>query len=247
MLRPVFTDEATGRRHLKRRCRRDTIARPIHHRPSMPMAPSSRNLVLANLFALILALIFDWQVGWLMWSYWVQSVVIGWYARKRMLNLVRFSTQGFTSNGKPVPETEEGKRSTALFFVFHYGFFHAGYLAFVISMHRIAHWHDLLALLACGLTFVFSQRATYVAQHAADVRGMPSLGALMFTPYLRIVPMHLAILFGGGASAGTATLIFFTLLKTAADVGLDVVDRRIAETSAARAAAERETFGESNK
>jgi hypothetical protein len=211
------------------------------------MAPSTRNLVIANLFALVLALIFDWAVGWLMWTYWVQSVIIGWYARKRMLNLVRFSTQGFTSSGKPVPQTEAGKHSTATFFVIHYGFFHVAYLAFVISMHRIAHWHDLLALLACGLSFVFSQRATYAAQHAADVNGKPNLGALMFIPYLRIVPMHLAILFGGGAGGGTATLIFFTLLKTAADVALDVVDRQIAESSAARAAAERDSAGESAK
>ena len=58
----------------------------------------------------------------------------------------------------------------------------------------------------------------------------------MFTPYLRVVPMHLAILLGA-QSTGPWMLLVFTLLKTASDVLLDIVDRRIAQRSALRAAA----------
>ncbi len=192
------------------------------------MAPSSRNLILANLFTLVLALVFEWEVGWLLWSYWVQSLVIGWYARKRMLTVLKFSTSGFKMNDRPVPEDESGKRSTANFFALHYGGFHLGYLAFLAAQYRVDGWRDLLILLACGISFVFSQRATYAMQHAADIRGKPNLGALMFTPYLRIVPMHLAIILGGGSGGGTGLLIFFTLLKTASDLGLDMIDRRMA-------------------
>ncbi|TXI50351.1 MAG: hypothetical protein E6Q50_03345 [Lysobacter sp.] len=200
------------------------------------MAPSSRNLILANALTLTLALIFDWEASWLMWTYWVQSLVVGWYARKRMLALTRFSTEGFTSNGQRVPEDESGKRSTANFFAIHYGFFHLAYLVFLASQHRVDGWRDLLILLACGVSFVYSQRATYAAQHASDLRGKPNLGALMFTPYLRILPMHLAIIFGGGAAGGPALLIFFTALKTASDIGLDAIDRRMAAKSAEKSA-----------
>ena len=200
------------------------------------MAPSSRNLILANALTLTLALIFDWEASWLMWTYWVQSLVVGWYARKRMLALTRFSTEGFTSNGQRVPEDESGKRSTANFFAIHYGFFHLAYLVFLASQHRVDSWRDLLILLACGVSFVYSQRATYAAQHASDLRGKPNLGALMFTPYLRILPMHLAIIFGGGAAGGPALLIFFTALKTASDIGLDAIDRRMAAKSAEKSA-----------
>jgi hypothetical protein len=213
---------------------RATIRNGAFRHRGETMTPSIRNLLLANAVTLALALIFDWSPSWLLWPYWIQSVIIGWYARKRMLNLDRFTTRGFTSGGQPVPETPEGKRSTANFFAFHYGFFHVGYLIFLLSSHAVSGLWDMLALLGCGLSFLLSQRATYAAQHAADVRGKPNLGKLMATPYLRIVPMHLAVLFGAQASDGAGMLIIFTVLKTMSDIGLDMVDRRLAESSLRR-------------
>jgi len=198
---------------------------------------SVRLLILANAATLMMGLIFDWPPGWLLWPYWIQSVVIGWYARKRMLGLDRFTTKGFTSGGQPVPVNEQGKRSTANFFALHYGGFHAGYLVFLFSSHAVSDIWDLLVLIACGFSFVLSQRATYAEQHAADLRGIPNLGKLMATPYLRIVPMHVAILLGAGAGDGAPMLILFTALKTLSDIGLDIVDRKLAESAAKRASA----------
>lgn len=190
--------------------------------------------MIANALTLVAAIVLGWSPAWLLWPYWIQSVVIGWYARKRMLNLDRFSTQGFTSGGKPVPEDDSGKRSTASFFAFHYGFFHVGYLVFLLDSHWVDGLWNWLALLACGVSFVLSQRATYAVQHAADLRGVPSLGALMFTPYLRVLPMHLGIIFGAGIGDGTWLLVLFTVLKTGSDIALDTIDRRWAERSARR-------------
>ncbi len=198
------------------------------------MQPSARNLVLSNLLALALALAFDWDAGWLIWPYWIQSVVIGWYACRRLLEVDRFSTEGFTYNGQRVSEDRAGKRATASFFSLHYGIFHVVYLDFIVLGHPVHGAWDTLAMLACGLSFVWSQRQTYAVQHAADMRGKPNLGSLMFLPYLRIVPIHLIILIGG-LGGGTITLIVFTALKTVADIGLDTIDRRMAISSAARA------------
>ena len=195
------------------------------------MSPSARNLLLSNAATLVAALVLDWNVGWLLWAYWIQSVIVGYYARKRMLSLREFSTQGFTSGDQPVPENEEGKRSTARFFVLHYGFFHLAYLAFLFAEHRVSAAFDWLVLVACGVSFALSQRRTYEDQHAADLRGRPNLGALMFTPYLRVLPMHLTIIFGAGGQ-GTAALLLFTALKTASDLGLDAIDRRMAQNAA---------------
>jgi len=199
------------------------------------MNAPSRNLLLSNAATLAAALALHWDVGWLLWPYWIQSVIIGWYARRRMLGLARFSTDGFTSNGAPVPETEQGKRSTANFFALHYGAFHAGYCVFLVSEHAVGGLRDALVLVACGVSFVLSQRETYAAQHAADLRGRPNLGALMFLPYLRVVPMHLAVILGGNAS-GAFALCLFSGLKTASDLLLDHLDRRMAVRAADKSA-----------
>jgi hypothetical protein len=197
---------------------------------------SVRTLILANGATLIAALVFEWQAAWLLWPYWIQSLIVGWYARQRMLNLAQFITDGFTSNDEPVPENDAGKRATARFFVLHYGFFHAGYLLFLIAEHRVSGLWNMLVLFACGVSFVLSQRATYAAQHAADLRGRPNLGRLMFTPYLRILPMHLGIIFGAALGGGAALMILFTTLKTLSDIGLDMLDRNLAVQPAKAAA-----------
>jgi hypothetical protein len=199
------------------------------------MNAPSRNLLLSNGATLLAALALHWDVGWLLWPYWIQSVIIGWYARRRMLTVADFSTDGLTSNGKPVPETNQGKRSAANFFALHYGGFHAGYCVFLVAGHAVGSLRDVLVLVACGVSFVLSQRETCAAQHRADLRGKPNLGALMFTPYLRVVPMHAAIIFGAHAS-GAGALILFTALKTGSDLLLDHFDRRMAIRSADKVA-----------
>ena len=192
------------------------------------MSPSARNLILANAATLVLAVAFEWDVGWLMWPYWIQSVIIGLYAWRRMMSLRDFTTEGLKSNGRPVPETAAGKRSTATFFLIHYGIFHLAYFGFLLAEHSVTVPLEIIALLGCGLSFMLSQRQTYAAQHAADLQGRPNLGSLMFLPYLRVLPMHLGIIFTGSLGGGGVVLTFFVVLKTLSDLGLDYADRRMA-------------------
>lgn len=214
---------------------------PVLQGPTLPyperMRPSTLALLASNALTLALALIFDWETGWLVWPYWIQSVVIGWYARKRMLALRDFTTEGFTSGGQRVSEDESGKRSTASFFSLHYGFFHAVYFVFLCVHHTVANPRDIALLALCGLSFVYSQQQTYAVQHTADVEGKPSLGALMFLPYLRVIPMHLIILASAALGSGLLMTLCFTVLKTASDLTMDYADRRMAENAAKRARA----------
>ena len=196
---------------------------------TLPVRSSARALILANVVTLVAALLFRWEVAWLFWPYWIQSVIIGFYARRRMLGLAQFSTEGVTSGNRPVPENDQGKRSTANFFVLHYGGFHLGYLVFLLAEHRVSGLWNMSILFACGVSFVLSQRNTYAMQHAADLRGKPNLGKLMFMPYVRILPMHLGIIFGSGLGSGVFSLVLFTALKTLSDIALDAFDRKDAE------------------
>lgn len=199
---------------------------------------SSDNPVLAllgaNALTLVFALALDWTAGMLLWPYFLQNLVVGWYAIKRMQALHRFSTEGFTSNDQPVPENAAGKRSTINFFILHFGLFHLAYLVFLCELAPMSGLLEFLFVLAGGVSFVFAQRATCAAQIEADASGRPNLGALMFMPYLRVLPIHIAIGFGAVA-LGTTGTIAFVVLKTLADIGLDRYDRHIAERAIADA------------
>lgn len=56
------------------------------------MNASTRYLLLTNAVVTILAVVLHWSLAELLWTYWIQSVVIGWYAYQRMRHLVAFNT-----------------------------------------------------------------------------------------------------------------------------------------------------------
>jgi hypothetical protein len=162
--------------------------------------------------------------------------VIGWYARRRILALDRYSTEGFTSNGIQPPPTEATKRSTANFFALHYGGFHFVYLLFLFGELESSEaasatgpgdlgWFALIAL-----GFVISHGLSHRLNVQADLRGERNIGALMFLPYARIVPMHLMIIFGARHGSGAMAIVAFMALKTAADALMHWVEHRWLQT-----------------
>lgn len=174
-------------------------------------------ILLANLAVLGLSLWQGLPAACLVWPYWCQSAVIGLFHHRRILALQRFSTEGFTSNDRPVPVTEQAKRETALFFALHYGFFHAMFLLFLAALAwpAAADW-KWIALGALG--FGASQALTQRARLAADAAAVPNLGAMLFLPYLRVLPIALSIGFIGYLHESGGAVLLFGLIKTGADV-----------------------------
>lgn len=180
---------------------------------------STRLLLVSNALTLVAAIVLDWRIQTLLWPYWIQSVIIGWYSRKRMLALTNFTTEGLTSNGKTVEATRAGARSAANFFALHYGFFHFVYFMFLAQgASQLTLW-DYVAFAGLALSFAVNHGVSYRQNIEADVRGRPNLGVLLFLPYLRVIPMHITILVGGAvAGQATATILLFVVMKTTADV-----------------------------
>jgi len=190
-------------------------------------------IIATNVLAIAMALWQQWPLVTLLWPYWLQSVIIGWYSRKRILALRDFSlanTSGF-DRGSP----QLTKRSTASFFVMHYGVFHLVYALFLWSatrgkVHGITPYHvdalDLICMAVLAVSFVITHRAAYRRIMAADERCKPNIGGVMFLPYLRIVPMHLTIILGIAAGHGGGVLLFGAL-KTAADALMQWIEHRI--------------------
>jgi hypothetical protein len=186
---------------------------------------SAWSLLGANLLSLSVAVYQGWTLVDLMLVYWLQSVIIGASYVARILALDKFSTENFKINDRAVAPTRETKIRTACFFAVHYGFFHVVYLVFVLSESSLAAIADP-QLWICALAFAGNHVYSYRYNRDADRRGTPNIGTLMFTPYLRILPMHLTIVFGL-MSSSVFGLAFFGTLKTAADVVMHAVEHRM--------------------
>lgn len=190
---------------------------------------SMRALIASNLVTLAIALIENWSLSVLLFIYWTQSVVIGAFHIKRMLNLRSFSTSGLKMNGRPVEATPRSKRQIAAFFAMHYGFFHLVYLVFVLTavgsdggLSAFAWW----GLIGTGAVFAVNHLFSYIENRELDKTGRPNLGTMLFLPYARIVPMHLIIVMGAAFGGGRVALTAFLVLKTVADAVMHVVEHR---------------------
>lgn len=202
----------------------------------------------SNALVIVFAVWQDWGVLPLLWPYWMQSLIIGFYARRRILALQDYCTDGFRINNRPVDPTPETARKTANFFLLHYGFFHVVYLFFLVGLTGSAgadgtvaitnettgavnqvyfgHVHalDVISFAVLGLVFWHTHRQSHREHVQADLAGKPSLGTLMFMPYARILPMHLTLILAAAFSGGGVWI--FAVLKTVADVVMHTIEHR---------------------
>ncbi|HEY7841420.1 MAG TPA: DUF6498-containing protein [Gammaproteobacteria bacterium] len=203
------------------------VVTPLHAGDAMPHMGADSSvwlLVAANVFALFAALHFDWTARSLMLVYWSQSVAIGFSYFLRILSLEKFSTENFYINKQPVQPTQGTKVQVAFFFAFHYGFFHFIYLMFLVVDVRNGPPELDIWFWLCAAAFFLNHFWSYRYNRDIDRMGTPNIGTLMFTPYLRIVPMHLTIIAGGLMTESGGALLLFGVLKTLADVGMHVAE-----------------------
>jgi hypothetical protein len=191
------------------------------------------SLLAANGLTIVFAVVFGWSAGIVLWAYYAQNLIIGYFSRKRILALDEFSTEGFRINNRQPPPTPATKKKTANFFLLHFGLFHFVYFLFLAMEHR-PDGLDLLLLGAIAASFAFNHAASFRRHIEADKRGETNIGTLMFLPYLRVVPMHLAIIIGAGLELINTLpgLVGFMTLKTLADWGMHVVEHRILQKAA---------------
>jgi hypothetical protein len=189
-------------------------------------------IVLANLATLAAAVIQGWGMAQLLWPFWAQSVIIGLYATIRLGRAAGHDVR------------------YPLFFLVHYGGFHAAYLFFLITMGNSADADgyvpvtnestgeimmlyagtqgpiDYLIYTGLAIAFWIGHRKSHRQHVVSDLASSPGPDKLMMLPYVRIVPMHLTLIFGV-LLGGTGTIVLFGLLKTAADVGLHKLEHYI--------------------
>ena len=132
-----------------------------------------RGIIAANLIAIVVAIVSGEGLLLLLWTYWLQSLVIGGFAYRRIAMLKEFSTDGLKINGRAAEPTPATRRWTQNFFLVHYGFFHLVYFMFLGAFNRmggrfgtLGRW-DPMIVVALGVAFWFSHRQSHREHPAA--------------------------------------------------------------------------------
>lgn len=179
---------------------------------------SSLALIVGNLVPIIGVLFFEWQLFPLILLYWLENVVIGVFNAIKML----------TCSGS---ESLSQRIFMTMFFSFHYGMFCFGHGTFIVDLFggdldsipaalQVIMQNGLqLALIALVVSHGFSFLQNYLI--GGEFREM-SVSEVMFSPYKRIIVLHVFIIFGGmGLQAFGVTqmgLIMLAIVKIVADL-----------------------------
>ena len=182
--------------------------------PKIMLDSSFWLLLVSNVFAIYLINKNNVELSGIMLIYWMQSVMIGVFNFVRILSLKDFSTKNFGSNNKELPPTTGTKFLTAGFFAVHFGMFHLVYFGFIFSTAKQS-FIDWIGILSIALIFFFNHLFSFIRNFKQETEKQ-NIGLVMFSPYVRIIPMHLTILFGYASPAISVNLFLF--LKTSVDL-----------------------------
>jgi len=197
---------------------------------------STKLLVFSNLIIIVFALFEGWNLINVLWVYWFQNLIIGYFNYKRILKLKDFTTKNLEMNDQPVSPTEKSKKIIAVFFLVHYGLFHFCYFIFLVISSGISFINSylgfsiiaLISFIVSIITFYYNHKTSFQLNYQEDLKGKVNIGTLMFMPYARIIPMHLIILFGSlimiSGDNPFPMILFFLSLKTIADVIMHKVE-----------------------
>lgn len=198
---------------------------------------STLSLIFSNLLVIFFAIVDGISANEVLWIYWSQSVIIGIFNFIKMITLKNFSTVGFRQGNKQVLPTRAAAISSAIFFLFHYGFFHLIYAVFLGGFSEFSNASGNSSgnkyLLLSAAVFFISYLIEFINSRKEQSDELPNLGAIMFAPYARIIPMHLTIILGGfigaaGSIFSTNTnlsiIVLFIGIKTVVDLITHSID-----------------------
>jgi hypothetical protein len=200
------------------------------------------SLIFANIVTILLAILGNWDLATVMFIYWAQSIIIGIFT---VISLLGADTAALGADlQKPIHERGGSEKITsrfvwsfkcvlAGFFTLHYGLFHWGYFTFIVEsgLFGTVNFADPNLWLSCTLFFA-NHLYSHITYRHEGPKGSGYVNEQFFTPYRRIIPMHLTIIFGSivifvlqvfGITSTMPVLVLFLLLKTYSDISSHLI------------------------
>jgi hypothetical protein len=195
------------------------------------------SLICANIATIIMAILGNWDLATVMFIYWVQSIIIGFFT---VLGMLLITVPPPVPDLEPPVQQPERPRTIYIrnpwmvkcllvgIFALPYGIFHWAYYTFIVDsgIFGIVHFSGTGIWFSCSLFFANHLYSFIFYNHQRFHDGMDIAGEL-FTPFRRIIPMHMTIIFGGillliltfiGIQSTLPVLVLSLVIKTSADV-----------------------------
>ena len=202
---------------------------------------SQTSLILANLVTLISCLIFKWDLFSVLFLYWIESGIIGFYMILKMIILPNVfpNSTDYNVTILGIEQKSFGKTSTILikiflipFFCFHYGGFMIGHLVFILVIPNILNQSASYQLILSGIIplILISIISLFISHGISFYTNFvkkreyerASIHQLTISPYKRIIVMHITLIAGSFIIAFTKmpvfTMAFFIIIKTIVDL-----------------------------
>lgn len=174
----------------------------------------------SNLFSIYFALTERWGLEEILLLYLLQTFIIGIFNVVRILQLKDFSTSGYVEKkSTAVPDRQAIKERMALIFALHFGIFLVTYTLYLIPNFTLL---MVKGAIIPASVFFMNHAFSYFYNKRRDF-GKPSIGIVTFLPYVRILPMHIVLLY---AFTTNGSVVIFLALKTIADVVMHMIEHK---------------------
>ncbi|OGH71664.1 MAG: hypothetical protein A2921_04745 [Candidatus Magasanikbacteria bacterium RIFCSPLOWO2_01_FULL_43_20b] len=169
---------------------------------------STQALVYANLLPLFGVLFLHWTVIDILYTYWLETLIIGVITVMKMLKTKMIALDESSKNMPFTQKTSAAIIRTFLvgFFIFHYGGFLSGYFFFIFGVFpAIFRLFDHVGSYNISALGIFISAAGLFASHWISYKQnfigkneskKTNIMYTMFAPYKRIIVLHLTIILG---------------------------------------------------
>lgn len=166
--------------------------------------------------------VLGWSAFFVIFTYWLENFVIGFYTVLKMCVL-----QGQF----PFDKTLFSRASKILFFILHFGIFTAVHGMFIWALfyepEGILLWQAFLMFVSLMASHGISYFVNFIGKHEYK---KVTIGQILISPYLRIFPLHLAIIFSGAIffsqqEPSVTALTLLVILKLGLDLILHIFER----------------------
>ncbi len=200
-------------------------------------AISSISLILVNLIPLFGVLFFNWTLFSILFLYWLESAIIGFFTLVKMIASLAFDAKNLRKTNFQFELFSLVLGFILLpFFVFHFSTFMLGHLIFIFVVSGLQKVSSLQSALTnfnlldilFGLIFPFlalflSHTISFFSNYIAKKEySKKTVKQLMFSPYKRIIIMHLTVILGAfiilKTNSHSFVIALLVLLKIAVDL-----------------------------